>query len=299
MKFAKLFICSAVATFLIIFSVYFGIVNSNKGKFDDSWQHMIQLKYKRLKETKSPRIIIIAGSSSAFGLDQRLLEERTGYTVCNLGLQASIGPRYLCELVKKNVRKNDIVLFAYEYTWWNQWKMFDSLRPDLLVSGIDSCYEMYNSIPIDKLPNFLGYIFEYRQKAKEYGGQSGTYSASSFDLSDCQMTLYRNASFSYNRERDGVVDFSEMKIDKECVRYFNHFKKAIEKKGARVYFTFPPVIDECVAGTEEEITHLVTDIEQMGIQVISRPQDYFFSAEYMFDGFCHCNLDGEKKERSV
>lgn len=293
MKFAKLFLCSLFFTFLFVSSIYLGIIRSGKNRFDDSWQHMIQLKYKRLKDTDAPRIIIIAGSSAAFGLDQRLLEDATGYKVCNLGLQASIGPKYLCEIVKKNVKKGDIVIFAYEYNWWNQWELFDSLRPDLLMSGIDNCYDMYKAIPKDKIPNFLGYIFEYRQKIKEYAGQTGIYSASSFDFSDCQMIVHRDAAFSYNKDRDGVTDFTNIKIDKKCISYFKKFNKVIERRGAKLYFTFPPVIDEGVTGNDDEIDALVEKIKNMGITVISKPQDYFFTADLLFDGFCHCNSVGE------
>lgn len=293
MKFARLLITSLFVVILLIGSTYFGIIRRYNGKFDDSWQHMIQLKYKRLASADSPRIIVIAGSSAAFGLDQRMIEEETGFKVCNLGLQASIGPMYLCELAKKNVRKGDVILFAYEYGWWNKWELFDSLRPDLLVSGIDNCYAMYEAIPLNKIPNFVGYIFEHRHKAKTYTGQSGTYSASSFDASDCQMIISRGPCFTYNKERDGVTDFSTMKIDEKCVKYFKKFKKQIESKGAEIYFTFPPVVDECVIGTEEEIQSFVNETEKMGIRVISSPQDYFLTTNYIYDGYCHCNSVGE------
>lgn len=84
-----------------------------------------------------------------------------------------------------------------------------------------------------------------------------------------------------------------MKIDEKCVKYFKKFKKQIERKGADIYFTFPPVVDECVIGTEEEIYGFVKETEKMGIKVISRPEDYFFTTDYFFDGFCHCNSVGE------
>lgn len=295
MKFIKLFLASLSFTVVIVFCIYFGIVYHAKGVFDDSWQHMIQVKYRRLKVIEEPKLIVISGSSSAFGLDQRLIEAKTGYKVANLGLQASIGPKYLCNLAKRYAKKGDIVLFAYEYGWWNKKELFESLRPDLLVSGIDTCFEMYAQIPIKRIPNFLGYIFEYRQKAKEYAGQSGTYSASSFDFVDGQMNLQREGVFSYNKERDGTVDFTSMHIDKECVQFFKRFKKQIESKGAKIYFTFPPVVDECVIGTEEVIAKFVEETKQMGIPVISSPTDYFFNREFMFDGFCHCNIKGEQK----
>ncbi len=77
MKFARLLITSLFVVILLIGSTYFGIIRRYNGKFDDSWQHMIQLKYKRLASADSPRIIVIAGSSAAFGLDQKMIEEET------------------------------------------------------------------------------------------------------------------------------------------------------------------------------------------------------------------------------
>ena len=71
---------------------------------DNSWNNIFFSKYfwGKLAEhvtdkitVDEPKIIVISGSSSAFGLDQNMLEEATGYKVDNLGLQANIGPRFL------------------------------------------------------------------------------------------------------------------------------------------------------------------------------------------------------------
>ena len=52
--------------------------------FDGCWQSILQAKYERLTETNSPKIIMISGSSSTFGLDQNYLESKTGYNVFKL-----------------------------------------------------------------------------------------------------------------------------------------------------------------------------------------------------------------------
>ena len=59
------------------------------------------------------------------------------------------------------------------------------------------------------------------------------------------------------------------------------------------FFSFPPVIDECIIGEDSDIANFIKSIEETGIDVISSPQDYFFSSDLLFDGFCHCNSVGE------
>lgn len=80
---------------LLIQLTIVGIIYFPPNTFEGSYQSMLQIKYNVLRTVDEPKIIVISGISSAFGLDQNMLEEATGYKVANLGLQANIGPRFL------------------------------------------------------------------------------------------------------------------------------------------------------------------------------------------------------------
>lgn len=280
---------------LLIQLTIVGIICFPQNTFEGSYQSMLQIKYNVLRTTDEPKIIVISGSSSAFGLDQNMLEEATGYKVANLGLQASIGPRFLCELSKSNINEGDIVLFAYEYKWWEDWEYFDSISPDLIMSGIDNEYEMYKYIPIDKWPECLGYLFTYANKKNTYTGSSGIYSAESFDLTNGQMIADRtDITYVYNPQTEPPYSAKGVEIDEQSVEYLKKFKEYVETQGASIYFTSPPMVDKSIDGDLEDFEALKEqEEEKIGIEYISNPKDYFFPEDYMYNGFCHCNRRGE------
>lgn len=159
---------------LIVFEIItLGILTLPRGRFHSSYQSMIQDKYRILKETNEPKIIMVSGSSSAFGLDQKMLEDATGYKVANLGLHMGFGYLFYTEMAKVNINAGDIVLVGYEYGWQHG---FDWLDQSLIMTGIDDNIEMYTMIPPRKWPDFIGYLFKFAETKRSYTETSGIYS---------------------------------------------------------------------------------------------------------------------------
>ena len=244
-------------------------------------------------ETNEPKIIVVSGSSSAFGLDQGMLEAACkGYKVVNLGLHAGFGHLFYSELAKANINEGDIVLLGYEYEWQNG---FDSLNQNLVMSGIDSDIEMYTKIPVRKWPDLIGYLFKYAEIKNAYEGMSGIYSREAFDSETGQMTMIRRGSMEYTVEDYGTVDLTDVEITDEAIKYLLDYKKYVEEKGASIYFIAPPLVADAVACDYSEFKRLkILEEEQIGIPYISDPTEYFFPCELMFNHKYHCNSAGEK-----
>ena len=284
----------AVTTFIIFEVIVVGIIKFPGGVFYPSYQSLIADKYRLLQETNEPKIIIVAGSSSAFGLDQKMLEDMTGYKVVNLGLHAGFGRLFYSELAKENLNKGDIVLLAYEYGWQEG---FDHLAQDLIMSGIDENIDMYKHIPMSRWSDFVGYIFKYAETKNAYAGASGTYSRESFDSKTGQMIIDREFDMDYaeNVGAYGQVDLTGVIVSDDAIEYLKDFKFYVESKGASVYFISPPVLNEAIVCDYAEFENLKQqEEEKIGIQYISNPQDYFFENELMADTIYHCSTKGEK-----
>ena len=68
-------------------------------RYDESFLGELGDKCTLLAESSSPRIVLVGGSSLAFGVDSTLLEEEfPGYTVVNFGLYAALGTQMMLEL---------------------------------------------------------------------------------------------------------------------------------------------------------------------------------------------------------
>lgn len=186
----KFLLCTLLSALFMFEVVVFGILKFPSGVFHDSYQSLIQDKYRILKETNEPKIIIVAGSSSAFGLDQEMLEKASGYKVANLGLHAGFGHMFYSELAKANINAGDIVLLGYEYKWQQGITLGNQ---DLIMSGIDDNLEMYTRIPIKEWPYIIGYIFQYAEIKNNYAGPpERIYSREAFDSDTGQMIMARD-----------------------------------------------------------------------------------------------------------
>lgn len=72
-------------------------------------------KHARLLTQPSPRLIFVGGSGIALGLDSTIIEERLGYPVINMGLNAGLGLHYMLEEVRPLLRSGDLVVIVPEY----------------------------------------------------------------------------------------------------------------------------------------------------------------------------------------
>lgn len=293
-QYLKFVSMTAIITFMLFESIILGIMKIPENVFYSSYQSVIQDKYRILLETNEPKIIIVAGSSCAFGLDQQMLEEASGYKVVNLGLHAGFGHLFNSELAKANINEGDIVLLGYEYGWSND-DGFDYLGTDLIMTGIDSNIEMYTHIPARKWKTIIGYLFTYASTKKTYEPASGIYSRTSFDSETGQLVARRDDNMEYTPESYGTVDISNVSISDKSIEYLKDFKEYTEKKGAEIYFIAPPLIIDSVVCDYNEFDRLKELEEQeIGIPYISSPTEYLFSSELMSDALFHCNSAGEK-----
>ncbi|MFG6356665.1 MAG: hypothetical protein K1W26_07575 [Acetatifactor sp.] len=278
---------------LIVFEIItLGILTLPRGRFHSSYQSMIQDKYRILKETNEPKIIMVSGSSSAFGLDQKMLEDATGYKVANLGLHMGFGYLFYTEMAKVNINAGDIVLVGYEYGWQHG---FDWLDQSLIMTGIDDNIEMYTMIPPRKWPDFIGYLFKFAETKRSYTETSGIYSREAFDSETGQMTMVRDYSMEWDRELYGVIDVSNPAISESSITYLKDFKQYVEERGASIYFVAPPILADAIVCDYEDFNTLKSlEEEQIGIEFISNPTDYIFPSDLMSNAIYHCNSAGEK-----
>lgn len=279
---------------LLFEGTIWGILRQKKDVFRSSYQSVIQDKYRILKESNEPKIILVGGSNLAFGLDQKQLEEATGYKVASLGLHGGFGQLFPSELAKENINPGDIVLWAYEYTWLEDIG-FDHLGTDLVMSGIDHHISMYKHVPPRKWGSFIGYLFTYADTKNHYQPAEGIYSRAAFDSQTGQMVAPRPDPMHYEEAVFGTVDITVPAISPKSVSYLKQYKEYIEKQGATVYFVAPPIIENGLVGEKENLRHIrAMEEEQIGVPYLSDPVAYVYPESLMSDALYHCNSEGEQ-----
>lgn len=300
MKFYKYVFCTLFLSTLIFVFIVHGIIYEPKGIYSDSYQSVIQDKFRILITTDDPKIIIVGGSNCAFGINQKMIEDASGYKVVNMGLHAGFGHMFYSELAKANVNKGDIVLLAYEYDW-PYGNAFETVDPELVMSAIDNDISMYKYLPSKYLFTIFKGIIPYASKKNNVKYETeGVYSRAAFDPVTFQLRAQRDDVYAFNPEVSNKLDISQIEISSESIAYLSDFKKFVENSGAKIYFIPVPVAREGVASCEEDFIKLMNEEESLiGIKYIGNPVEYLFASEYMFDSKYHCNSRGEKKRTEI
>ena len=122
-------------------------------------------KVERLDSIKEPKIVIVSGSSAAFGLDSKLLEDTLGMPVVNFGLYASIGTKAMMDLSRKSIRKGDIIVLAPEMDSQLLSLYFGA---DSLWQACDGHFGLLMRLSRDDAPAMLGAYWKFAASKFRY-----------------------------------------------------------------------------------------------------------------------------------
>ena len=116
MKKSKILI-GVIIGFIAILAPFVSVVAfavSMPAQYTDTFVGELNEKVDRLYEIDEPKIVVVGGSSVAFGLDSAMLEKYTGMPVVNFGLYAALGPKVMLDLSRDGIKEGDIVIIAPE-----------------------------------------------------------------------------------------------------------------------------------------------------------------------------------------
>lgn len=116
-------IITFVAVFVLFMSAYIYLYFWQIGRpvVAEWWlKNTIEKKEILSDSTPGPRIVIISGSNSLFGISGDVIEKKTGMKVVNLALHASLDIDYLAYILRRNIRSGDIVIAPLEYEYYRR-----------------------------------------------------------------------------------------------------------------------------------------------------------------------------------
>lgn len=267
--------------------------------YSNSFVGVLDEKVERLASVEGEKVVVIGGSSVAFGLDSALMEEYLGMPVVNFGLYAAIGTKAMLDLSLPHIGEGDIVVLAPEtdaqtlslyFSGENMWKAIDDAPSLLLDLKGDGKKEMLGSMyahAADKLSVLLSEPLD----------PEGIYNAKSFnsygDVSAPRenniMTLYYDPNTPINPDPSIVSE--------DFLDYVNEYIALCEAKGAAVYFSYAPMnalaLDASV--TEESLNAFARYLkDNIRCEHISMIESYILDAAYFYDTNYHLNDVGVK-----
>ncbi len=254
----------------------------------------LKLKRDRLAAVEGKRLVLIGGSNLAFGIDSALLEEYIGMPVVNFGLYAALGTKAMLDMAKPYINDGDIVLICPEedaqtyslyYNGLNMWYALDSDYTMLKDVGVSNYDELLAALP--------AFAAEKRAASQRDSVlQSGIYALSSLNAyGDISVERPYNTMVDFGKSMSLRLDASL--VEDEFVQYLNDYARAMERKGAQIWFGFSPVNRLAVTSSQNEIAQFYAALdEKLDFPIISDINDYILDEGYFFDTNFHMNSVG-------
>ena len=289
--------------FLLPFAMVLTVALGLSPVYEETFVGELGEKYERLNSIEGEKLVVIGGSSVAFGLNSAVLEREVGMSVVNFGLYANLGTKLMLDLSRSGIGEGDIIVLAPEMNDQTLSLYFNS---ETTMQALDGNFGMLKSIDSDDYEALVGASWGFAADKLVYTASgkvpenSGAYMKKWFnehgdnvyDRPYNEMSVTpKNITLDYKYDaEDGAVSEYE-----EFVDYVNEYVEFCTGKGATVYFSFPPMNEAALTdyNTEENIYAFYDNLSSsLHCKIISNINDYIIDEGYFFDSEFHLNNAG-------
>ena len=265
--------------------------------FDNYFVAALGDKYERLHSVKEPKLVVVGGSSVAFGLDSELLGRYTGREVVNFGLYATLGSKVMLDLSEDGLVAGDIVVFAPEPEAGTMSLFFGA---EAVWQAIDVYPALFDLIPEGDKEKLYAEFADYKDDKDKYSAgvipnPPGVYNRKSFnEFGDIAVERPYNL-MAKGYDSNTTFSFDTGIISDDFIDYFNAYATRLAEKGVTVYFSFCPInelaLEEGVDGERLSAYQSYLD-ERLVCPIISDIEDYVMEWGYFYDTNMHLNDAG-------
>lgn len=272
----------------------------------DDYMREYNKKIELIKNTPSPRVILMGASTLAFGIDSKQISDSLGINVINMGLHAGIGARYYLEDYLQYIRNGDIAIISPSYysDFIEGANGFPETMPDLMIAT--------NWRHIDKLnPKQIWQVIKgtpfycirsivnlFKSPMKEFDPNQENlqfrYIASGFnDYGDEYSHWFiPSKNVNQNMEAEDIDSAHEITVDENFCVYLKDAIERYRQKGA--YVILMPEISSHTNYIEYNPIQIEKTIKELGMSFITSPKYLEFHDSCSFDrwGDAHLSRDG-------
>ncbi len=269
-----------------------------KHDIETSYNAVIIDKYKRLQETSSPKIVLIAGSNFAYGINSKLIADSLQKPVVNMAIHYDYGTQFMLNQISPELRKGDIVIMGFEYIIESkgnkseqlmmaryfpkakEWMKFDDIFEEI---GENS------QLRIKTFKTILERVF----KNKEIN----------YQISDTISVFFRGGMNEYG---DLISHFNNPPMKpiprailsdkvslKDAIADMNVFYRTMQARGVKVYFVYPTY-----SKVNYDLDQPIIDKYQKEYQkyaqfpILGKPTDFVFADSLYHDMAYHLTQKG-------
>ena len=249
----------AVVLLFTPFAVLSGVVFGGEKVYRNTFYAELDDKYDALYSAEGEKIVLIGGSSVAFGYNSKTLADLFDQPVINFGLYAELGTKLMLDLAEDAIGEGDIVLIAPE---------LDPQTLSLYFSGgaalraLEEKPSMLRGIRRENYASLWGALWSFAGEKIGYvkngaPDPAGVYNSRNFnEYGDVVYTITEIGDGGEPIEVDGRKEKNVMSgffdsstpvtpdasiVSEDFLDYLNAFIDRITKRGATAYFVFCPI----------------------------------------------------------
>ena len=273
--------------------------------YEDSYQRVIVRQYDSLKETESPRVIVLGTSYITFSADTAVMEEELDMPCQIFGCHVGMGVRYFFDLVKDFIGEGDIVVYPI---WEADVNYYGT---ELIMTGIEGRTDLLLKMPPGAVKGVLAGSRDIITKKIYEPLRDAIFRGVIDQVSDPEDPIYHISSFdekgtmTARREEcliddpvpdDQKVRYSQENYPAEYIQFLNEFDAYCRERGASFYLSYPTVLDEGLANSQEELDAFDAWLKsQATAPVITDIRDTVMEREEMYNAVMHANSLGAER----
>lgn len=267
-------------------------------QYGDTFMGELKHKVQLLRETEGKRIVVVGGSSVAFGIDSALLEQHfPDYRVVNFGMYAALGTTVMLDLSEPYIREGDIVILMPEQQAQTLSDYFDA---SVMWQGVDGAYELLFSLTpeqrgmmLGSFPTFAAQKFTYllRHDAPQ---PEGVYRRDSFNrYGDVVSETCSQNVMTGGLDVNTPIQFDLSMVTAEFIERVNAYAASVTEKGAVLWYGFCPMNAAAIEDGSDVDAFYDALQAQLTFPILGNPHDSILDAGWFYDTNFHLNASGK------
>ncbi len=291
-----------MALLALLFASFWAIPQAATKQLQNTYLASMVEKHHRLETLQSPRLVLVGGSSMAFGTDSQLLQDSLGIAIQNMATQIVLGSRFMLNEVKSSLREGDRVVVGFEYHISSE----GDKEQQLLAS--DNYPTALQYIDFENTTNKYIEIIKHQISRFRFtiGALLVTQAETEPAITDTVSVFFRNG---FNKQGDLLshlnnppqlpLQHAELpsNIDESAiVKDLTAFSLWATQHGIQVCYVFPPYSASAYQKNQETIRRIEHEFRQIpNIHFIGTTTDYVFPDTLFYDSVYHLNQAGRQQ----
>lgn len=266
---------------------------------------------------KSRKILVVSGSNSLFSINGEMISKTVGLPVINMGTHAGLDLDYHEYIVKKYMKKGDVVVMPLEYEYYNTTgKPTDWSVNNMTAWGHDylSSLSLYDYVKFlsNVTPKRLyegyksvdkGYVDSIDTVKDRYNSADGSYNGYSYKSLDRSgdINYITNEKTVFDNIENGSFNYSSNldKISAHSLKVLLEIKSYVKKNNGEFILTWPvsmrnPGFDTDTPETMASLNKIKSLLASSGLDMRCSPSAANLGNRYFMDSAYHTNGYGAK-----